>query len=600
MTTPRRGRQIRPTRNAAGAAAKSVGTVRRAQMITTYGVGGLIAIDDASYIVAGLENWKLNRLQQVHEPRLQAALGVAELYLPPAENPYHGAAVRRFPDMYSCQGGICNLLQPYGRFGGGSKGSTCVCGGSLIPSRFVLACEDGHIDDFPYWAWVHRGSQDGYCTRDMHLITTGRSASLRSIEIVCDCGRKVSMEGAFRRSELSRLGIKCRGGQPWLSGDSRVKECVKPPRTMQRGSSAAWFGVVRSSLAIPPWSSGLHQQVDLHFEFLEGQSDEFIAQMATKKGWIKGNVTAQHVIEVVRRREQLLTGQEPIDDADIDDSLKIAEYDQLCTPTAEDDAEDPDFECLPAPGEPPAPQLAQVMKVARLREVRALQSFTRVEPPSAADVGGRRAALSVGNLGWLPAMEVRGEGVFLRLDPVRLGAWESEPAVRDRARLIIDSHQRLLARRASVTGRPVPQSDVTARTLLIHTLAHLLINEWSLDCGYSASAMRERLYTTGEMAGFLIYTATSDSAGSLGGIVRQADPERLGRTLTSALRRAEWCSADPLCMESEAAGADSLNLAACHVCSLLPETSCEYNNTLLDRGLVIGWRDEPDLGFFSA
>ncbi|WP_250032190.1 DrmB family protein [Paractinoplanes maris] len=577
---------------------KPIGTVRRAQVITTYGVGGMIAIDEASYIVAGLDSWKLNKQQRIIEPRLQSALRVAELYLPPSENSFHGAAVRRFPEMYSCQGGSCNLLQEHRRFGGGSA---CVCGGSLIPSRFVVACEDGHLDDFPYRAWVHRGSEDGWCDRALHLVSTGRSASLRSIEIICECGRKASMEGAFRRSELGRLGIKCRGGRPWLGSSHRMAGCTKPPRTMQRGSSAAWFGVVRSSLAIPPWSSELHQMIDERFDMLAGESDETIARMAEKAGWLKGNVTAQHVIDAVRRREQLTAGVDPDDDGQLDDTLKVAEYEQLCTPATDDEIEqNHDFECVPAVGDPPAPQIVQVMQVNRLREVRALQAFTRVEPPSPADAGGRRASLSIGQLDWLPAMEVRGEGVFIRLDPTRLQSWESSTPVRERAGRIVANHQKLLDRRASTTGRDAPMSEVTPRTLLIHTIAHLLINEWSLDSGYSASAMRERLYTTGEMAGFLIYTATSDSAGSLGGIVRQATSDRLGRTLASALSRAEWCSADPLCMEADAAGADSLNLAACHVCSLLPETSCEHNNTLLDRGLVVGWPGSPQSGFFSA
>jgi hypothetical protein len=40
-------------------------------------------------------------------------------------------------------------------------------------------------------------------------------------------------------------------------------------------------------------------------------------------------------------------------------------------------------------------------------------------------------------------------------------------------------------------------------------------------------------------------------------------------------------------------------LAACHGCALLPETSCEEFNRFLDRGLVIGTFDKPDLGYFT-
>ncbi len=141
-------------------------------------------------------------------------------------------------------------------------------------------------------------------------------------------------------------------------------------------------------------------------------------------------------------------------------------------------------------------------------------------------------------------------------------------------------------------------SPVSARYLAVHTLAHLLINEWSLDGGYPAAALRERLYIGDDMAGFLIYTATSDSAGSLGGIVAQGEPARLGSSLESALLRASWCSNDPLCSEAAASGADSLNLAACHACVLLPETSCETNNAFLDRVALVGTPDGGVPGLF--
>ncbi|GAA3232905.1 hypothetical protein GCM10020256_48580 [Streptomyces thermocoprophilus] len=135
--------------------------------------------------------------------------------------------------------------------------------------------------------------------------------------------------------------------------------------------------------------------------------------------------------------------------------------------------------------------------------------------------------------------------------------------------------------------------------VLLHTLAHVLINEWSLDAGYPAASLRERLYADDAMAGLLVYTATSDSEGSLGGLVAQGEPDRLAETLRSALRRAEWCSADPLCLEAEASGTSGANLAACHACVMLPETSCEHNNVLLDRALLVGTPDDPALGYFE-
>lgn len=71
-------------------------------------------------------------------------------------------------------------------------------------------------------------------------------------------------------------------------------------------------------------------------------------------------------------------------------------------------------------------------------------------------------------------------------------------------------------------------------------------------------------------------------------------------TPRAALERAAWCSNDPLCMESEASGADSVNLAACHACLLLPETSCETNNAFLDRALLIDTPTSPAPGYFTV
>jgi hypothetical protein len=238
------------------------------------------------------------------------------------------------------------------------------------------------------------------------------------------------------------------------------------------------------------------------------------------------------------------------------------------------------------------------MLVKKLREVRALKAFTRlVDAESTTDPV--EVPLSEHPLRWLPAMEVHGEGVFLRLDEDRLGTWEKTVAVAARVERMRTAHQRVLVQRAD-TPSSVVSSPATPRMVLLHTLAHVLINEWSLEAGYPAASLRERLYAADDMAGVLVYTATSDSAGSLGGLVAQGEPELLRHAVLSAVRRAEWCSSDPLCMETEASGTGGVNLAACHACVMLPETSCEHNNILLDRALLVGTPDDPRLGYFEG
>ena len=128
----------------------------------------------------------------------------------------------------------------------------------------------------------------------------------------------------------------------------------------------------------------------------------------------------------------------------------------------------------------------------------------------------------------------------------------------------------------------------------------MLMRQLSLECGYSSSALRERLYCAeGDkpMAGILIYTATSDSDGSLGGLVDQAVPDRLGPLLMDCVRSAEFCAQDPLCAHAEVGAHAHLNGAACHACVLLAETSCECGNRLLDRSLVVQTVAKSDLRF---
>ena len=153
--------------------------------------------------------------------------------------------------------------------------------------------------------------------------------------------------------------------------------------------------------------------------------------------------------------------------------------------------------------------------------------------------------------------------------------------------------------RARRWGHVVDRS-ITPRFLVAHGFAHALINQLSLEAGYPAAALRERLYVFGDAAGVLVYTATTDSAGSLGGVIAQADPtasplrSRRQSVATHGARRTRSASRAP------AVGADALNLAACHACALLPETSCEEMNALLDRALLVGTPDDPDVGYFEG
>jgi hypothetical protein len=413
----------------------------------------------------------------------------------------------------------------------------------------------------------------------------------------------VSMEGSFRKSALKDLGLRCRGTRPWLGTSVPAENCSRTARTLQRGSSAVWQPVLKSALSIPPWSDGRADALAPYWDRLRDLESR--AEVEDRLKFVFGEDIPVPIDEVMA----LLAAEREEDPAANEvrsfdhryRALRNKEYERLRSGNDERErSRNEQFICetpLTSPATLDGTGVTGPMLVKKLREVRALKAFTRLADPNSA-TEAYEAALSDTRLNWLPAMEVRGEGVFLRLAEDRLAAWEQLPAVIDRAERVRSAHQRLMEQWASDPTEVQP-SPASPRMVLLHTLAHVLINEWSLDAGYPAAALRERLYADAEMAGLLVYTATSDSAGSLGGLVAQGEPEKLAGAIRSAIRRASWCSADPLCVETEASGTGGTNLAACHACVMLPETSCEHNNILLDRALLVGTPEDPEVGYFS-
>jgi hypothetical protein len=238
--------------------------------------------------------------------------------------------------------------------------------------------------------------------------------------------------------------------------------------------------------------------------------------------------------------------------------------------------------------------------VHKLRETRALAGFTRILPPDGSLASPRLQKLILDRrIDWLPAMIVRGEGIFVELDAQRMNAWmRSNPVIAERIHQLNDRYNQ----RRTSQGQPIRL--VSPQFVLLHTFAHVIINQLAYECGYGSASLRERLYCgptdqANPMCGVLIYTASGDSEGSMGGLVRQGVQALFESTVMRALQKASWCSSDPVCIESNGQGSENCNLAACHGCCLLPETSCEEGNRLLDRALLVGKPGKASIGFFS-
>lgn len=222
----------------------------------------------------------------------------------------------------------------------------------------------------------------------------------------------------------------------------------------------------------------------------------------------------------------------------------------------------------------------QVVQVPRLREVCVLTGFTRVDYAGEADP----SPLSGQALSWLPGVDIKGEGLFIKLKKDAVDEWESRSDVRRRADRLFEQY----------SGR----HPMLPRMVLIHTLAHLLIRELSLTSGYSSTSIRERLYVGPNMHGLLLYTGSADSDGSLGGLVQHGETNRFRQVLMNAIEQVRFCSSDPLCADHIGGTFGKTNGSSCYACSLVSETSCEAQNQLLDRGFVVHLPGHAETGFF--
>jgi hypothetical protein len=563
---------------------KPKGTIRRSQLITTYGVGSIIAVEDESFMLAGIDRWDPGP-PNLHEPRLERQLHVNGFRIPPASENGPDIPMVRFPTWAHCP--ICKRLDKHNRLTS-IYGNKCnKCSVALIPSRFIICCANGHADDFPYFNWVHAGSPRMEGEHRMSIDSAGNSASLGDIVIRCTCRKLATMQNAFSKSAMKGV-MHCSGSRPWLSAPD--VSCDQVPRTLQRGASNVWFSLMHSAISIPPWSDGAFLVLNKHWEMLRHLRDQgalraVIDSMRLAEGTIFS--TDDLVAAVIQRQ-----ADESADDDDVTRSLKRDEYAALLHGRPEK-SRDQQFVCVPAAATPGSLSgvIDRVMLAKKLREVRVLESFSRITPPDPSQPVLRPPLFDT-HPGWLPAIEVNGEGVFITLVKSVLERWERSDRVVKRVSQINNNYR---ARFATHGG--LPDREITPRLVLVHSLAHAVIDQWALDSGYPASALRERLYVDDDMAGFLIYTATSDSAGSLGGVIAEAEPDRLEASYRDLEARVAWCSADPLCLESGPNGVDALNLAACHSCILLPESSCEEMNMLLDRALLVGLPSAPELGF---
>lgn len=598
---------------------KNAGELRKSQTVRTFGPGAIIDLPHFSGLVMGIDNWDITKLPtdgsaKLNEGVLQRYHGKDFFYQPMSENKKNdsfGIPVIRYPYYYYCP--ECNMLDHYYKIGKTQNRSKVNCEDlycnncgtkvKLIPSRFIVACQNGHIDDFPYGFWVHRGKED--CGKDTRLTLkyNAKTGGLDGITVKCEtCGAVTTMAGCMSKDALK--GIKCKGKMPWIEKKYKDPEdCQASLRTMQRSANNVYYPVNHSALTIPPWSSKIHKVIKKHVSKLEDFFDhekdtrEILLSSHYKK---YGNEYGCS-FDIFRNEVTRAFGAQGEEQDVTEESIIEDEYRAFSGA----DINDPYFrtELVNLPSEF-SNLFEQVKLVHRLREVEVIRGFRRVFSDKEKDEVKKKeeglmdrefTPLSKQPLNWLPAIELFGEGIFIKFNEERIKEWELE----NRSRYL------MLAKRLENNWLGNNKfSENTVRYVMLHTFSHLVIRQLTSDCGYSSASLKEKIYSTFngssfEMSGILIYTATSDTDGSLGGLVRQGRTENLRNTLFNMLEESSWCSNDPLCIDSNAQGYKSLNYSACHACTLLPETSCEAFNCLLDRASIVGKPDNRNIGYFK-
>ena len=566
-------------------------SIRPSQLVGVFGPGAIYDSLSDSMLILGIDCWNEDGFERIDDPYLLDHIKrEAEGYLnrlryflvissPSKES---SVPVVSFPTWGVCN--ECHMLQRRR----GSSGEEFYCrshqcsrgrrGGNTnptqtVPVRFISACKSGHMDDFPFYEWVHtKQTEREWCPEKDALLylKNGKiqSPSLVSKVVECrKCGLERSMEWALTKNGISYITKKpCSGRMPWLDTHRR-ESCEMTQAGMLKGSSNVYFPVAKSAITIPPFSDGLSREIMNKLDFLNKSSTKsYFTKLLEDQFDVKtgDNPNGRYSVGDVLEKYRLISNTS----TDGDRSIFELEFDQLNGGVPIDDKE---FRMRPVEKlKVYGGHVDRVAQVEKLRQVVTITGFTRIHPLGDPESDAKIVPISSGSPEWLPAVENRGEGIFLSLNQTKITDWEQSYAV-----------QKILNNSGGPRLRTPEGKAVDARYVLLHTLSHMLIRSLSDMSGYHESSMQERIYSSENMAGILIFTSSPSSDGSLGGLSEQG--RNFNQVLRWAVDRSKSCSSDPLCSLRESGEAAP---AACHTCTLLPEPACESMNRFLDRRAV--------------
>lgn len=603
--------------------------IRRTQLIVPFGVGATyINKEGIRMLIAGVDTWfkDMDNIGEykIDEWRLSRRLNVNHFRLPPDFRQLNNSSgstagisipTVRFPRWHHCAS--CKKLKKESLEADGiihCQDSKCIIGKKktkLTQVDIICCCENGHIHDFPWNEWVHELRNPQCNGNSLRLIIRGY---ISDAVVICACGAKRSLTQTLSADDFSSLVHKtdgdyvCDGTTIWHGTPLKHESCGAKLYPLLLMRNNVYFPVVHSSIYVPRSQSEVDEILNIidtvkaFYEFLVSRNtsvNEIAQSLRTSSNQLQ-KYTEQQIVTAINEYQELANASSSATTSFV--GLPETQYrrDEYYTLSRVQNTND--LIVVPQDiskyGEFVRKYFSKVHLITKLRETRVLEGFYRYKQnTNQGDVKRHifRTMPSDTNDTWLPAVVNSGEGFFLEFNEELLRLWESREYVNERKNKL------------KFTGTQMPPNQpyiVTPRAVLLHTFAHLLINRLAYSSGYNVASIRERVYVSeaANMAGILVYTSSSDSEGSLGGLVRQALPNRLDALICQALEYARWCSNDPVCSTDVALNDNNAiyTLAACHSCGLLPETSCEFMNMFLDRALVINnlANQDSDLGFF--
>jgi len=571
-----------------------IGDIRPVQLITSFGPGAILDAVRDSVTILDINYWQ-NHGKHIYDSRLASYLGV-DYFISPRTSFTEDLPVVSFPDYHVCSNSKCNhlfdLQETFDLEKYLHSGPVCpLCGFKAYPSRFIVSCVDGHLDDFPWRWWVHEGQVT--CKKKMYLESIGFTSTLADLRVRCECGASRDMGGATVKENFR--GLKCSGRHPHRPAIRKTAEgiysrCSQAVIPSQRGASNVYFPVIRSAISIPPWVNPLYTLIDEHYRRILDYRADFGDSGVTKvyEKYFKDRYTREEFDEALRKRDEK-----------IKEFTEIKEMEYSAITHFQDMQYSRDQKFFKADEEEIPSYLQKyfnrLIRIQRLREVMVLLGFMRMDlPEPEVDEQKNIVPLTKSKSDpWLPGVTINGEGIFIEFNRDTVDKWLKD----DNVSRLSEKYTMLYNIYAEERGwTNVKKRD--AVYVLLHTFAHIIIKELSLECGYSSASIKERIYFSNNMCGVLLYTGSSDKEGSLGGLVEMGYISNFTRMLVNALRNAIICTTDPDCMMREPE-MEKLKGASCHSCTMISETSCETGNRLLDRSLLITLPGRKNAGYFD-